>query len=119
MSLAHLEASRLQDLFGVFRGGFCVFSTGVGHLGTDIKRYGASLVAQLERMHLPSRRCGVDPWVGKRSWRREQQPPPVLLPGESHGQRSLATVHGVCKELDTTERLNDNSNTLEVHLPKE
>ena len=95
------------------------FSTGVGHLGTDIKRYGASLVAQLERMHLPSRRCGVDPWVGKRSWRREQEPPPVPLPGESHGQRSLATVHRVCKELDTTERLNNNSYTLEVHLPKE
>ena len=28
-------------------------------------------------------------WVGKISWRREQQPTPVFLPGESHGQRSL------------------------------
>ena len=44
--------------------------------------------------------------------------PPVLLPGESHGQRSLTAVHGVCKELDTTERLN-NSDTLKVHLPQE
>ena len=27
--------------------------------------------------------CGFDPWVGKIPWRRAQQPPPVLLPGES------------------------------------
>ena len=31
-----------------------------------------------------------DPWVGKIPWRRAWQPTPVLLPGESHGQRSLA-----------------------------
>ena len=37
-----------------------------------------------------------DPWVGKILWRRARQPTPVFLPGESHGQRSLAaTVHGV------------------------
>jgi len=29
-------------------------------------------------------------WVGKLSWRRKQQPTLVFLPGESHGQRSLA-----------------------------
>ena len=29
------------------------------------------------------------PWVGKIPWRRAWQPPPVFLPGESHGQRSL------------------------------
>ena len=28
-------------------------------------------------------------WVGKIPWRREWQPTPVFLPGESHGQRSL------------------------------
>ena len=33
---------------------------------------------------------GLDPWVGKIPWRREQLPTPVFLPGESHGQRSLA-----------------------------
>ena len=33
-------------------------------------------------------------------------PPPVRLPGESHGQRSLvATVQGGHKESDTTDRL--------------
>ena len=31
----------------------------------------------------------LDPWVGKTPWRRKQQPTPVFLPGESHGQRSL------------------------------
>ena len=30
-----------------------------------------------------------DPWVRKIPWRRKGQPTPVLLPGESHGQRSL------------------------------
>ena len=31
-----------------------------------------------------------DPWVEKIPWRRKWQPTPVFLPGESHGQRSLA-----------------------------
>ena len=46
------------------------------------------------------------PWVRKIPWRREWQPTPIFLPGESHGQRSLAGYspwgH---RELDTTERL--------------
>ena len=33
---------------------------------------------------------GFIPWVGKIPWRRKWQPTPVFLPGESHGQRSLA-----------------------------
>ena len=36
------------------------------------------------------RRRGFDPWVGKVPWRRKWQPTPVFLPGEFHGQRSLA-----------------------------
>ena len=44
--------------------------------------------------HLPAskrhRRCGFDPWVKKIPWRRAWTPTPVLLPEESHGQRSLA-----------------------------
>ena len=31
-----------------------------------------------------------DPWVEKIPWRREWQPTLVFLPGEFHGQRSLA-----------------------------
>ena len=34
--------------------------------------------------------CGLDPWVRNIPWRRAWQPTPVFLPGESHGQRSLA-----------------------------
>ena len=36
------------------------------------------------------RRHGFSLWVGKIPWRRKWQPTPVFLPGESHGQRSLA-----------------------------
>ena len=36
------------------------------------------------------KRHGLNPWVGKIPWRRPWQPTPVLLPGESHGQRRLA-----------------------------
>ena len=36
------------------------------------------------------KRCGFIPWVGNSPWRRAWPPTPVLLPGESHGQRSLA-----------------------------
>ena len=53
------------------------------------------------------RRCGFDPWVGKIPWRRKWQPALVLLPGKSHGSRSLATVHGVSKR----QRLNDRART--------
>ena len=35
-------------------------------------------------------RHGFGPWVGKIPWRRKWQFTPVFLPGESHGQRSLA-----------------------------
>ena len=49
-------------------------------------------------------RCGFDPWVGKIPWRRKWQPAPVLLSGESHGQRSLAGYSPQShKELDITE----------------
>ena len=39
------------------------------------------------------KRREFNPWVRKIPWRRAQQPTPVFLPGESHGQRSgLARV---------------------------
>ena len=38
----------------------------------------------------PACQCRFDPWIGKIPWRREWQPTPVFLPGESHGRRSLA-----------------------------
>ena len=35
------------------------------------------------------RRCGFNPWVGEILWSRKRQPPPVFLPGESHGLQSV------------------------------
>ena len=49
-------------------------------------------------------RPGCDPWVGKILRRRKWQPTPVLLPGKSHGWKSLVGYSPWgCKELDTTE----------------
>ena len=47
---------------------------------------------------------GLIPGSGMIPWRRKWQPTPVFLPGESHGQRSLAgySPQGL-KELDMTE----------------
>ena len=49
-----------------------------------------------------------DTWVEKIPWRRVRQPTPVFLSGKFHGQRSLvgggvSIVHGVTKEVYTTE----------------
>ena len=61
-------------------GGWC---TGCG------REIDASLVAQTAK-NLPAlQETQVRIWVGKIPWRRAWQPTPVLLPGESHGQRSL------------------------------
>ena len=50
------------------------------------------------------RDMGSIPGGGKISWRRAWQPTPAFLPGECHGQRSLA-VHSPygCKEFNMTE----------------
>ena len=53
----------------------------------------ASQVTQQQKIHLQCRNHrihGFDPWVRKIPWRRAWQPTPVFLPGEFHGQRSLA-----------------------------
>ena len=51
-------------------------------------------------------------------WRRNWQPTPVFLPGESHGQRSLVGYspwgH---KKLDTTEQLTLGTHLMEVQQP--
>ena len=71
------------------------------------KQSGTSLVAQMvKRLSTKCRRPGFDPRVRKIWWRRKWQSTPILLPGKSHGQRSLVGYspwgH---KESDTTERL--------------
>ena len=50
----------------------------------------ASLMAQLEKSPSQYRRPGIDPWIGKMPWRREQLLTPVFCPGESHERRNLA-----------------------------
>ena len=48
----------------------------------------------------------LNPWVWKIPLRREWLPDPIFLPGEFHGQRSLAGYSPCsCKELDVTEQL--------------
>ena len=50
------------------------------------------------------RRPRLDPWVGKIPWRRAWLPTPLFLPGEFHGQRSLADFNSRGhKQSDTTE----------------
>ena len=51
---------------------------------------GTSLMAQMVK-NLPAMQdSGFNPWVGKSPWRRKWPPTPVFLPGEFHGQGSLA-----------------------------
>jgi len=64
--------------------------------------YRSSLVAQMVKNPPTCGRTGFDPWGGKICWKREWQPTPVFLPGESHGQRRRATTIGVT-ESDITE----------------
>ena len=63
---------------------------------------------------------GFDPWVRKISLRREWPPTGIFLPGESHGQRSLAGYNPwSCKKSDMTERLNNRQqkgNTLYINV---
>ena len=73
----------------------------------------ASLVAQTVKNSPPiSRRPGFDHWVGKIPWSRDWLPIPVFLPGEFHGQRSLAGCsRWGLKEYDITERLTHTSHS--------
>ena len=63
------------------------------------------LISQMVKSLLQCRRPGINPWVRKIPWSRKWQPTPVFLPGESHGQRSLAGYRPWDhKESDMTER---------------
>ena len=55
---------------------------------------------------LQCRRPWFNPWAGKIPWRRKWLPTPVLLPGKSHGRRSLVGYSPWGrKESDMTEQL--------------
>ena len=75
-----------------------------GH--SDHVRWYLIVVFNLQRIRLQCRRSGFDLWVGKITWRRERLPTPVLLPGKSHGRRSLVGCSPWGREeLGRTERL--------------
>ena len=63
------------------------------------------------------------PWVGKIPWRKERQPTPVFLPGESHGQRSLVGyspwVHRVGHDWVTNIHTHEFWNCIQNQLKKE
>ena len=60
----------------------------------------------LTQITTPERRHRFNPWVRKIPWRREWLSTPVFLPGEFHGQRSMAGYSSWGrKELDMTEQL--------------
>ena len=67
---------------------------------------GDTVVKNLPASAGDARDCRFDPWVGKIPWNRKWQPALILLPGKSHGQRSLAVYspwgH---KESNTIEQL--------------
>ena len=113
----HLEST--TDLFK--RGLNCYFKTisfHSGNKGTEINLTKYSSVNYNPLIQMPGlpwwlrwwRTClqggetWVWSWVGKIPWRREWQPTPVLLPGDTQGQRNLVG-HRTWgrKELDMTE----------------
>ena len=65
------------------RGAWWAAVYGVAQGRTRLKRFNSSSSSHHKRR-------GFDPWVGKIPWSRKWQPTPVFVPGESHGQRSLA-----------------------------
>ena len=57
---------------------------------SDLKLSTTTLVAQMVKILPAMQETWFDPWVGKIPWGREWLPTPISLPGECHGQRSLA-----------------------------
>ena len=83
-------------------------------LSVDIALLRASLVAQKVKICLQCR-PELNPWVSQIPWRKEWLPTPVFLPGEFHGQTSLAgySPQGL-KESDMTERLTPTHSTFQM-----
>ena len=76
------------------------------HLIKFITTSGIPWWLRWQKICLQCRRPGFNAWLGKIPWRRKWQSTPVLLPGKSHGQRSLVGYSPWGrKESDTTERL--------------
>ena len=109
-----------EDIFSVMR--TCIHSTAIPQEMREYIGYMQGLPRWLSGKESSCqygrcRRRRFNLWVGKIPWRRKWQPTPIFLPGESHGQRSLAgyrpcgrkswtqlsnytTTAGYCKILD-------------------
>ena len=75
-----------------------------GNSGNNVRLYfgGSKITADGDCSHEIKRRL----LLGRKVMRRQWHPTPVLLPGKSHGQRSLVGCSPWgCYESDTTERL--------------
>ena len=59
--------------------GICFTCLGEGFLHISVSKEPACNAGEL----------GSIPGLGRSPWRKKWQPTPVVLPGESHGQRSL------------------------------
>ena len=68
-----------NELFHIFQVALCGQGFPGGSMGKE-----SSCQCSRHRKHR------FAPWVRKIPWRKEWQPTPILLPGESHGQRRLA-----------------------------
>ena len=72
----------------------------------SLRHFGAYQVAQMVKNLPAMQETWFNPWVRKVPWRRRWQPTSVFLPGEFHGQRSLAGYRPWGrKESDKTEWL--------------
>ena len=97
---------------------YCILNSFVDYEGCSIssKRFLATVVdiiviwskylwLRCWRIFLQCEIPEFDPWAGKIRWRNKRQPSPVILPGKSHGQRSLAGYSSWgCEESDTFEQ---------------
>ena len=84
----------------------CLLYRGAQRIPFQLKREPSPGGSESTEIRLQCRRRRFSPWVRKMPWRREWQPTPGLLPGKSHGQRSLAGYRPWGhRERNTAERL--------------
>ena len=75
---------------------YTIYASELALVGQMVKNLPA-----MQEIWVPSP-VGKDPL--ENPWKREQQPTPVFLPGEFHGQKSLVRYSPWdCKQSDTTE----------------